>query len=72
MEELNSTVKQSADNARQANQLAVSASGFYDWLSRPLSATAARRQVLAARIRHFFYEADGTYGYRHSGLRKRP
>lgn len=44
--------------------LAVSASGFYDWLSRPLSATAARRQVLAARIRHFFYEADGTYGYR--------
>ena len=44
--------------------MAVSASGFYDWLSRPLSATAARRQVLAARIRHFFYEADGTYGYR--------
>lgn len=44
--------------------LAVSASGFYDWLCRPLLATAARRQVLAARIRHFFDEADGTYGYR--------
>ena len=44
--------------------LAVSTSGFYDWLSRPRSATAARRQVLAVRIRYFFDEADGTYGYR--------
>ncbi|GAA1122386.1 hypothetical protein GCM10009582_19560 [Arthrobacter flavus] len=44
--------------------LAVSTSGFYDWLSRPRSATAARRQVLAVRIRYFFEAADGTYGYR--------
>ncbi|WP_081743539.1 IS3 family transposase, partial [Arthrobacter sp. H20] len=44
--------------------LAVSTSGFYDWLSRPRSATAARRQVLAVRIRSFFDAADGTYGYR--------
>ncbi len=44
--------------------LAVSTSGFYHWLSRPQSATAARRQVLAGRVRHFFDEADGTYGYR--------
>lgn len=36
--------------------LAVSASGFYDLLSRPLSATAARRQVLTTRIRHYFDE----------------
>lgn len=44
--------------------LAVSTSGFYHWLSRPQSATAARRDVLAARIRHYFKQSDGTYGYR--------
>ncbi len=44
--------------------LGVSASGFYNWLSRPLSATAARRQALTARVRHFFTRSDGTYGYR--------
>ena len=44
--------------------LMVSTSGFYHWLSRPQSATAARREVLAGRIRHFFTASDGTYGYR--------
>jgi putative transposase len=44
--------------------LAVSTSGFYHWLSRPTSATAARRQALTARVRHFFQASDGTYGYR--------
>lgn len=44
--------------------LAVSTSGFYHWLSRPQSATAARRQQLAERIRYFFDASDGTYGYR--------
>lgn len=44
--------------------LAVSTSGFYNWLSRPQSATAARREALAARVRHFFKDSDGTYGYR--------
>lgn len=44
--------------------LAVSTSGFYNWLSRPQSATAARRQQLAGRIRYFFDASDGTYGYR--------
>ena len=44
--------------------LGVSTSGFYHWLSRPQSATAARREALAARIRHFFEQSDGTYGYR--------
>lgn len=44
--------------------LAVSTSGFYNWLSRPQSATAARRQVLAQRVRYFFEASDGTYGYR--------
>ncbi|EMY36219.1 transposase of ISAar4, IS3 family, IS3 group, orfB [Arthrobacter crystallopoietes BAB-32] len=44
--------------------LSVSASGFYDWLKRPVSATAARRQAITARVRHFFKASDGTYGYR--------
>jgi len=44
--------------------LVVSTSGYYHWLSRPQSATAARREVLAAQIRHFFTASDGTYGYR--------
>lgn len=44
--------------------LGVSTSGFYHWRTRPTSATAARRQVLAARIKYFFDASDGTYGYR--------
>jgi putative transposase len=44
--------------------LSVSTSGFYHWRSRPVSATAERRAVLAGRIRHFFEASDGTYGYR--------
>ena len=44
--------------------LAVSTSGFYHWLSRPQSATAARRQALTARVKHFFKATKGTYGYR--------
>jgi len=44
--------------------LAVSTSGFYHWLTRPQSATAARRDALTARVGHFFEASDGTYGYR--------
>ena len=44
--------------------LDVSTSGFYHWRTRPQSATAARRETLLARIRHYFEESDGTYGYR--------
>ena len=44
--------------------LAVSTSGFYDWLQRPQSATAGRRDTLTAQVRHFFTASDGTYGYR--------
>ena len=44
--------------------LAVSTSGFYDWLQPSQSATAARRDALRARVRHFFTASDGTYGYR--------
>jgi len=42
----------------------VSKSGYYNWLSRPESATAVRRRELAGHIRKIFDESDGTYGYR--------
>ena len=44
--------------------LAVSTSGFYHWLSRPQSATAARRQAVRVKVNAFFEASDGTYGYR--------
>ena len=49
----------------------VSKSGFYDWLSRPASATAARRRELEVIIRSIFEASDATYGYRrvHAQLR---
>ncbi len=50
--------------AKMCAWLAVSTSGFYDWLARPTSATAARRAVLTDRVHHFFAETHGTYGYR--------
>ena len=43
---------------------AVSRSGFYDWLSRPTSATAARREELESIVAAVFKDSDGTYGYR--------
>ena len=42
----------------------VSTSGFYDWLSRPASATARRRDHLRLLISKAFSDSDGTYGYR--------
>jgi transposase InsO family protein len=44
--------------------LEVSKSGFYEWRSRPESATAKRQQKLAALIERIFADSDGTYGYR--------
>ncbi len=44
--------------------LVVSKSGFYNWLDRPESATAARREALTRRIKHYFAKTDETYGYR--------
>ena len=44
--------------------LEVSRSGFYEWLDRPLSATAERREELKLYIVTSFEESDGTYGYR--------
>lgn len=42
----------------------VSTSGFYEWRSRPQSATAARRDYLKLLIEKAFTDSDGTYGYR--------
>ncbi len=44
--------------------LTVSRSGFYDWASRPASATAARRRELQILVASIFKASDATYGYR--------
>jgi len=44
--------------------LGASRSGFYEWRSRPESATAKRRQRLRLAIKDVFDDSDGTYGYR--------
>ena len=44
--------------------LEVSTSGFYEWVSRPMSATAARREYLKLLIAKAFSDSDETYGYR--------
>lgn len=51
----------------------VSTSGFYEWLDRPRSATAQRREDLGLLIRDIFDESDQTYGYRrmHAELARR-
>jgi putative transposase len=45
-------------------RLGVSKSGYYDWLSRPDSATAQRRDELKLLIPKAFEMSDSTYGYR--------
>ena len=44
--------------------LRVSRSGFYEWRSRPLSATAERRERLKVMIEAIFDANHETYGYR--------
>jgi putative transposase len=44
--------------------LGVSKSGFYEWLDRPASLTAKRRELLKAKITALFAASGGTYGYR--------
>jgi putative transposase len=44
--------------------LGVSKSGFYEWRSRPESATAGRQEKLKPLITKAFEDSDGTYGYR--------
>jgi putative transposase len=52
--------------------LGVSKSGYYDWRTRPTSATAERRETLKQLIRKAFDMSDATYGYRrvHAQLRR--
>ena len=45
-------------------RLHVSTSGYYEWRSRPESATAQRREELKILIRKAFDLSDATYGYR--------
>ena len=42
----------------------VSTAGFYEWLNRPASATAKRRDHLKLLIEKAFTDSDCTYGYR--------
>jgi putative transposase len=49
---------------RMCAWLEVSKSGFYEWLSRPESAAAKRREELKLLIKRAFDDSDGTYGYR--------
>ena len=44
--------------------LEVSKSGYYEWRSRPESATAQRRELLKIKIKALFEANDETYGYR--------
>ena len=46
------------------NWLEVSRSGFYDWKSRPKSATAKRRELLKIKIKALFEANNSEYGYR--------
>ena len=55
--------------------LVVSASGYFNWKRREMSATARRREQLTAlvRCRAIFTDSDETYGYRrvHAELGRR-
>jgi putative transposase len=44
--------------------LGVSKSGYYEWLSRPQSAAAERRELLKLKIRALFKFNNEEYGYR--------
>ena len=49
---------------RMCRWLQVSKSGYYEWLSRPPSATTQRRQLLKIKIQALFEASDGSFGYR--------
>jgi len=44
--------------------LEVSRSGFYDWKSRPQSATSKRRELLKIKVKALFEANNAEYGYR--------
>jgi len=49
---------------RMCRWLGVSKSGYYEWRSRPESATAKRREQLKLLVRKAFDDSDGAYGHR--------
>jgi transposase InsO family protein len=49
---------------RMCRWLQASRSGYYEWLHRPMSPTAQRRELLKIKIKALFEASDGTYGYR--------
>jgi putative transposase len=44
--------------------LAVSRSGYYEWLTRPPSSHAELDQQVQAKVQHYFAQGRGTYGTR--------
>jgi transposase InsO family protein len=58
------TCKTAPAITRMCAWLDVSKSGFYEWRSRPESATAKRREILKLKIAALFQANDSTYGYR--------
>ena len=44
--------------------LAVSKSGYYEWLDRPVSDAERRREDLKLMVKTLFDSFGGTYGYR--------
>jgi putative transposase len=58
------TCKSAPAITRMCGWLEVSKSGFYEWRSRPESATAKRREELKLAIKKASGDSDGTYGYR--------
>jgi transposase InsO family protein len=61
---LNSDGTQRYTISQMCRWLEVSASGFYEWLSRPASATAQWRERLKPLIVKAFTDSDERYGYR--------
>jgi putative transposase len=50
--------------SRMCRLLAVSRSGYYEWLSRPPSAQADADQQVQAKVQRYFAQGRGTYGTR--------
>jgi putative transposase len=62
--ELIDAQKASYPVVKMCSWLGVSRSGFYEWASRPESATARWRAELCLLIQKAFDDSDGTYGHR--------
>jgi putative transposase len=50
--------------SRMCQLLAVSRSGYYEWLSRPPRAQVDAAQQVEAKVQHYFAQGRGTYGTR--------